>query len=95
MSRRRESYQVASPVTTDDLLRAMYGEQSRQAHLPITGCSAGCCAPLTLDGQTVEAAIVRGIRRGLLWALASEGVLLVAVVALILTAWRATGWRTP
>ena len=91
MSRRRESYEVASPVTTDDLYRAMYGEQQRQTHRPVAGCAERCCASLVVDGP----AIWHGIWRGLLWALAPEGVLLVAVVALILTVWRATGWRTP
>lgn len=95
MSRRRESYRVASPVTTDDLLRAMYGETTRQTHQPVQGCSAVCCHPLTLDGGTVEATVRAGIWRGLWWAVASEAALLVAVVALIAVVWRATGWRMP
>lgn len=92
MSRRRESYVPTEPVTTDDLMRAMYGSQQRQAHAPVPGCSAACCAPLVLDGGPVEAAIVRGIWRGIWWAL---GIELAAVALLLLAgaAWRAAaGW---
>lgn len=94
MSRRRESYQVLDPVTTDDLLRAMYGERTRHEAPVVQGCSAGCCGPLVLDGGAVEARVTEGIWRDIRWALGLE---LAAVALLLLAAagWRAIGGWTP
>jgi hypothetical protein len=90
MSRRRESWHPAPAVETDELLTAMFGERLRQEREqmqePVPGCSERCCSRLPVevdDGCPVW---------GVLMALGSEIVVVLAVLALIWAASRGLRW---
>lgn len=85
MSRRRETWQPAAGIESDELLTAMYGQQYRQAHTAVRGCSGRCCAPGAMAAESRIGSVV--------WRwIGSEIVVVVAVLALIAVAGRGRVW---